>query len=454
MVTAAVRMAGDIGVATNRQDLLARARGLPGLSVHGNRIRVRPEAIWEVLSLNRAAPSPRPTQPTIDISSRADLFADHHTRELRPLSRADVVASARLISALADRCVLGTTCGVPHDAILPLQPIEQYLIGLRHSPQGGATALAPAKEAARYLTEIREIAEPDFHLARRRVSIWVPSPMRLEGNELDDLLDSGIEPLSFYVGSMPLMGLTGPVDPIGVYTLALAETLAGAAILHGLYPAARATIYPHPEPMDPHTGLMAVGTPQWARLELMQKQIMEYLQLEPHRMDVLTSASMPDAQAQMDKASSVSFGVMHGYTRFGMFPLCAGDAYSHAQVILDVGAVHTAWALCRPSEDAQRAEAAVGSVAEALRENVLVGSVQDTVQHLHENYPRPAFRRQHSSAQWYGAGRPDPLADAEAYALELIACAHHAPDGDRFQRAMEVYRRACRAFSVEPMDLE
>ena len=466
MVSSALHMIEEIGIETNRQDMLERARGLSGLLVRGDRIHVTPEVAREVIdrggvdrrtvheNQNCSVPGGAVERPTINVSDRATWIADHHARELKPLMRSDVIAGTKLIDALSPRCVEGTTSGTPQDTIAPLQPIEQYLIGFRYSRNGGSTCVPLAPKAARFLSAIREVAEEDFDPKQRHFSVWVPSPLKLEGNELDDLLDSGVQVLSFHVGSMPIMGMTGPVDPVGVYTLALAETLGGAAILHRLFPDARASFYPHPEPMDPATGVMAFGTPEWTRLELMQREILEHLGMVAHRMDVLTSACMPDAQAQADKMAALALGVAHGYTCFNLFPLCADEVWSHAQLALDVEYVHRAWETQRWTAVVGRAEDAFETVAHSVRADEIVGAMKDTVLHLRENYFRSPLPRVFTSSQWGDAGRPDPLADAEAYARELIGKADYAPAEDKYRKVVDIYHQACREFGAEPLELE
>jgi trimethylamine:corrinoid methyltransferase-like protein len=241
---------------------------------------------------------------------------------------------------------------------------------------------------------------------------------------------------------------------VGVYTLSLAETLGGAAILHRLFPDAWVSFYPHPEPMDPRTGVMAFGTPEWNRLELLQREVLEHLGMTAHRMDILTSACMPDAQAQADKMAALAFGVAHGYTCFNVFPLCADEVWSHVQLVLDVEYVHRAWVTHRRFAGAQRAEDAFDTLATCVQERRMVGETRDTVLHLRENYYRSPLPRVFSSSQWNDAGQPDPLVDAEAYAQELIEKADYAPPEDKLRKLMDIYRKACRESGAEPMELD
>jgi trimethylamine:corrinoid methyltransferase-like protein len=252
---------------------------------------------------------------------------------------------------------------------------------------------------------------------------------------------------------MPVMGISGPVDPVGVYTLSLAETLGGAAILHRIFPEAQASIYPHPQPMDPHSGLIAFGTPGWNRLELIKKEIFEHLGMPSKGKDNLTSACMPDAQAQSDKMASIAFGVAHGFTHFNLFPLCTDEVWSHVQLVLDVEHVHAAWDTHKSITEAQRAEDAFHTLTQAIQENCIVGEMTDTILHLREHYTRSPLPRVFSSSQWNSKDRPDPLSDAETYAQELIDKADYSPPENQWRSLLSVYHRACREFGAEPMDL-
>ena len=241
---------------------------------------------------------------------------------------------------------------------------------------------------------------------------------------------------------------------MGAYTLSLAETLGGAAILHRLFPEAEVSIWPHPQAMDPHTGLMAFGTLEWNRLDLMKKEILEHLGMPPKPKENLSSACMPDAQAQGDKMASIAFGATHGFTHFNLFPLCADEAWSHVQLVLDVEYVHTAWQTQELTSGTQRAEAAFHTLTSSVRDNRILGEMEDTVLHLRENYHPSPLPRLFTSSQWKNNGGLNYLADAEAYALELIEKADYTPPEDKLRKVLGVYQRACREFGAQPMPLD
>jgi len=163
---------------------------------------------------------------------------------------------------------------------------------------------------------------------------------------------------------------------------------------------------------------------------------------------------MPDAQAQADKMASIASGVAHGFTRFNLFPLCADEAWSHVQLVLDVEYVHAAWATQKSTTETHRAEEAFHTMTKAIQENRIVGEMEDTILHLREYYTRSPLPRGFSSGQWNNKGRPDPLSDADAYAQELIAKADFEPPQDKWRKVRDVYYNACRKFSADPMGID
>ena len=465
MVRSALHMIAELGIHVRRQEILERARGQRGLTVRGNRVYVN-EALaretldcirWGHLNPERAhgggASDPQ-KGPTIRITSRPKSIAEHREGRLRPLTRADVIAGTKLLDALGDRGIYGTTCGMPQEAPLPLQPIEQYLIGFRYNRNGGWTDIPLHSDVAQTMRAIREIAEENYDPQRRAFAIWVPSPLRLDSSELDELLAFHGRVLRITVGSMPTMGLNGPVDPLGIYTLSLAECLGGAAILHCLYPDADVSLLPHPQPMDLHTGNMIFGTVEWNRLDLIKRQVLAHLGIPYYRKECLTSACMPDPRAQADKVFSVAFGVMYGFTTFGMYPLCADEVWSAVQCVLDVEYVLEAWRTVTPLDDVIGAMEAYEMMRRALQEGVLPAEMPEVVGHLRKYYSVGVFPRYPTGALWEEANMPQLIAQAEEYAAGLISQATYAPDEDRLRAIMEHYYRLCRQFGAQPMALE
>jgi trimethylamine:corrinoid methyltransferase-like protein len=198
---------------------------------------------------------------------------------------------------------------------------------------------------------------------------------------------------------------------------------------------------------------MAFGTPEWNQLELLNKEVMEFLGLPTRRKDNLTSACMPDAQAQADKMAGMAFGITHGFTRFNTFPLCADEGWSDVQLVLDVEIAHHAWRNLKQVKDVERADTAFETTKDAIETGITFGEMEDTVLHLRNQYYASPLRRYCSSNRWNNAGRPDYIPEIELYAEELIAKADYAPPEDRFREIMNIYYEASRAFGAEPLEL-
>ncbi len=448
MYAAALRMADELGIAASQPLLQEAVYGCSGFRACDGRIHVSPSRIEEVLELLRNSYRPaasRPERPNISITDRPSLFVDHRKRELRPLARTEMIAGTKLIDVLASRgLVTGTGCGTPQDSPEAVRPFEQYLLSYRFSRGGGSTAVMVEKPLRRYMHQMREIAEDGYNPGKISHTVWLPSPLRLDGNELDELIESDGEVIHFAVGSMPIMGLTGPVDPIGVLTLAMAETLGAAAVLKQLYRQAQVDCILHPQPMDPRSGLMAFGSPEWNKLELLKIEVYRHLGLGLTHKENLTASCMPDERAQWEKTSSLALGMTWGCRSFQLYPLCGDEGFSPVQLLLDIAVADELWHSLQPANNIGRANAALETLRNAVTDNEMIAGLEDTVEQLSRNYIRPMFTRYHSANQWQSAGRPELIETVEEHASQLISQWSYEPPPDKIEALMEVYEHVCR----------
>jgi trimethylamine:corrinoid methyltransferase-like protein len=462
VLAAALRLIGTTGLTTRSASLLSRLVGAPGLRVDRGRIRVDEAYARDVLRMvfpdwqrGAPAPTPRPPRANIIVSARAYLFADHHTRKVRLLTRADVVRGTKLISALRDRNVRGTVSGTPQDAPEAVQGLDQYLIGCRFSRSGGHLPDAMPAQARPYLERMREAAEPGYDRRRRSYFHWMISPLRIESDLLEEMLAFGGDVTGLGFGSMPSMGMTGPVDPVGVFTLSLAECLGATAVLHRVFP--RASLHPpclHPQPVDLHSGLMMFGSMEWNRLMLLKRDLYQHLGFDWTQQDSITCACMPDPLAQIEKASAVAFGVAHGFRDFVIYPLSNDEVWSDAQCLMDVEMIENAWDTVAPFDAGDRAAAACENTADLVAAGEPFAASPDTVAHMREYYRTSSLRRHHSAGQWRAAGLPDPLSDLDARVGALVAGENRMPRADSYAKVVDIHREACRAFCAEPLVLD
>lgn len=457
MVEAAYEILETVGLVVQHPALLLRLAGAAGLTERNGRCLVARELASEIVAQAAASSPVRTTAvaqaPRIRVSTRAMFGADHRARQLRPLSRQDVIEGTRLIHALAPQGVSSGTCGTPQEAPLALQPLEQYLIGYRYSLQQTEVEVPVADEVRAAMREMQEIAE-DPALHSSNASVWMISPLRLEGYELDELMTRATPPETIGLGSMPLMGLTGSADPWGVFTLSFAETVGAAAILRCAFPDARFGFTAHPQAMDLIGGRFAFGGAEWSLLELMRKEIYAHLGIEWSLKTCITSACMPDAQAQMEKTAGIALGAAWGFSDYSIYPLCADEVWSGVQCLFDVEAIHAAHHALRLGESAGALDDCVATLQQAAAESALPGELLSGMRRLRQSYRQPLLRRVFSAGQFIETGPREPLSEAEGKVAELIAGSSHEPDTDRLGRMMTVYERACRRHGVAPLRLD
>ncbi len=476
MISTACKLVIEKGMSTRNSELIEAARKNESLQVKGNRIFPSSEALQSCLvhmKQNRISTTDYyrhqhgwpdmlidhqvTNELVVKLTDLPYQYCDHHAQQIVPLTRSHVIEGTKLMQVLsAKQDIKGYTCGVPQDTADPLKTIEQYLIGFRYNQNGGGTIQSVAAEVETEFNEICCIAEGRENLQDRNLMLFSPSPMILDADDLYLCFKPGINLGSFMVGSMPMMGMTGPVDPIGSYTLGIAEVLGAATILHALFPQARAYIYPHPQAMDLKTGQMAFGTIEHARLEMMKLQVMKALGLQYYNLkDIMTSAQMPGSMAQGDKALGFYTGFMAGYKAFNLMPLSTDQVWSPVQALLDIEAVRYAWAATRPINNPEAVSNAFGTICEVIDNDQLFGETIDTLMNMDVNYDmNSVHKRFFSSEVWITGGRKTELVAVEEKCADLISEWDYHPEQMKLEKILNIYSRLCKKYNTDPIRLD
>lgn len=476
MISASCKLILEKGIMTRNNQLLNKAGYSDSLTVKGNRIFPSAEALAVCLAhLKQNCLPPGDSfgnhhgwadgiinndsenKLVIRLTDLPYQFCDHRSRQIIPLTRKHVIEGTKLLHVLSEQQEIHAySCGVPQDTASPLKSIEQYIIGFRYNQNGGATIQSVAAEVETEFNQIRCIAEGRDNYHERSLMIYSPSPMILDADEIDLCFKPGIEITSYIIGSMPMMGMTGPIDPIGVYILSLAEVLGGAAILHALYPEAKAFVFPHPQAMDLRTGQMAFGTLEHARLEMLKLQIMDALGLQYYNVkDIMTSAQMPGSMAQGDKALGFFTGLMAGYKAFNLMSLSTDQGWSPLQALLDIDALKNAWSAIQPINNSNSVVNACKNISRVIDENSLFAVADDTLLNMFENYQaNPLHNRFFTSETWSSAGSPPELKAIEEKYEELISGWSFRPDQEKLEKILAIYSRLCKRFNTKPMLLD
>jgi len=333
----ALALASRVGFRYTGEHLPALLAGREGFAVRNKRIYPSVERIEAYLASHRQRHNDPPTDPAsppiIYATDRPLYIVADDDISLRPVTERDAIEGAKLVDVLYARGVRGGTIGLPADLPPWLAPLEQVRIGARYSRSGGSTSHGFTDWHTRYLEELMRAQGQPFGL-----SVWMPSPFRLEGNELDIVLAMAGHFDSLGVGSMPLMGITAPMDEIQTWTQALAETIGAATILWELFPEVPVDFFPHPKPANMSTGGYGLGLPEMHLMDVLKSAILPFYGLQPPwGKSAAQGAAVHGPQSQMERAFAYLIGYLHGYRAFDMAgALAGGDVFSPVQLLWDV----------------------------------------------------------------------------------------------------------------------
>jgi len=432
MHQAAVEMLERTGMFVEHPGVQQTIAGRPGFVRRDNgRVCIAPDQVerWRTnVSRRSSPPAHDPSAPafTCVTSDRTPFIVSDDATSVRQMTTADVIKWTKLITALNDRGVTGCTPGVPGDVPLLLQPLEQFMIGARYCPRGGMTSQVCDVRTARVVRELNAV----YGRARHQ-SVWCPSPLILGGSECEIMWHFRSETDSANVGSMPIMGLTAPCDPIAAFTLAVAECLGGAVILSELLPGIPVGISPHPEPADMRTGAMVFGSPEWELLDLMHRDVYRYYGQRWPPKYLHTTAPLPNEQAALERMCSAVTGILSGYRRFGpLGQLSLDEVFSPELVILDLEMLGHA---CRVgsggnSGDGLALPQLAAVVDEVISGNMMFGAHETTVRNMRLQYWQPTVLSRCGFRQWQNRGQPEVVRAARREAERLVdSCDYEAP---------------------------
>ncbi len=445
MHEAALEMLSKTGMLVEHEEVQAEIAKRKGFKLDNGRIKIAPDRVEALVKEMRAKAGPVPSRDpnarlTLGTDTRASFIVEKDGRTLRPMTRSDVIDSAKLITMLRDRRVGGSTAGIPMDIPGPLRPLEQYLIAAEFSPEGGVSNDVNDVFTAGVIREMDKVYERGFSR-----SVWSLSPMVLGGPELNVLWHYKDEIEGFYVGSMPSMGISGPCDPIALFTVGAAECLGGATILRELLPGRWAAIGPHPEPADMATGAMVFGTPEWELLDLMHRDVHGYYGMDWRSKMIHTTSSVPNVQAAADHGGSMMLGMLYGYTHFGPGGMLALDeVYSPAQLVIDVEILEHTERIMRGawSGEGLDLKELPQVVDEAIKEGGLFAGHETTAANMRRQYYRSKALPRMNRAQWEAAGSPEEARQAQAEADRLVAGFNYQAPENVLKELRAIYERA------------
>jgi trimethylamine--corrinoid protein Co-methyltransferase len=184
-------------------------------------------------------------------------------------------------------------------------------------------------QAADYVLEIyRTVAGGEAALRERPMieTFMEPiSPLQLpkDGLEIVKKFVQAGQPVS--IGPMAMTTGTAPGTLAGTLAQENAEILAGVVITQLLAPGTKVTYGGIPHIMDPRTAICSFGSPEQGLMGVAMVQMARFYGFPVYINVGLTDAKVPDAQAGIEKGTSMLLGALAGADMFGHCGICGTD---------------------------------------------------------------------------------------------------------------------------------
>jgi len=254
-------------------------------------------------------------------------WIDIETGQRRPATIQDAKDAIRLGDALKNINIVGVMAQPEEvsdkyrDVFLTGELVKGTTKPTRCWVRNGATA--------RYILEIyRTIAGGDAALrAKPMVEAFLEpiSPLQLPKDGLDIVREFSQAGQPVSIGPMAMTSATAPATLAGTLAQENAEILAGIVVTQLLAPGTAITYGGIPHIMDMRTSICSFGSPEQGLMAVAMTQIAQFYGFPVYINVGLTDAKVPDAQAGIEKASSLLLGVLAGADTFGHCGICGTD---------------------------------------------------------------------------------------------------------------------------------
>ncbi|MEM3547213.1 MAG: trimethylamine methyltransferase family protein [Candidatus Bathyarchaeia archaeon] len=370
-------------------------------------------------------------------------IVDLETDTIKPLTTEKLVEATKLTDSLYEWGVRGGAPGAPVDVPPKLRRVAQCLIGYTYSRSAGPAPFESYEEAV-YIKRMADVMGHGFG-----VDVYVISPLRLEGISLDRAIPFLENGECDWVGitSMPLAGATAPVYPVGAFIQGISEALGGYAILHEAYPDIPMGFSVNAYHFDMRHGNIVFGSPEQTLMDLFSIVLNMFYGGGLHGVrSFRTVAKQVDIQAQVEKASSATVGVLTGPGAFIHAGLLSIDEiFSPVQLIIDCELAKYLTRLAKGLEFTEdQIELSIETIARcALKGQYLTD--ETTLKDYRRIYWTPEIF-DYSLLHTYKPG-PDIIAKAKKICKEKIQTHRYQLEDERRKKLEEIYREAVKTLS-------
>ncbi len=440
--SAAVELAETVGLLVDHDGLLSKLVGREGVRIKGNRVHFRGDHIQAALDAMRFPPSPPPDEFAIIGGAYIISVQDIETGQIRQATQSDLINLTRLGQQLR---LYGSPPVRPLDLPEPLQEIAMYKAAWEYSDRRPYllfdTTPMSTVHSAEIIYEMAQAIGKPF-----AVGMYLISPFTCPVEGLKVIAAFLDRQVPMWVGTMPIAGLSAPIFLLSAHVQALAELMAGIALLHTLS-GGGADIYCTPidsvraHPFDMRYASFVYGSPEDLIGTLLQAQINQRYGMPLVAKSLLTTAREPDEQAAAEKCAHTLAAALVGARIFTNAGFLAVDEYiSPAQTVIDheiVQYVRRVVGGLPTDEDAM----AVTAIREVSLGNRNFLEHETTLQHFRESNWDPSLFTHIGLKSTLSSRTPSLWERARSVAKEHIAAADYVlPEPDR-AILNRIYRR-------------
>jgi trimethylamine--corrinoid protein Co-methyltransferase len=254
-------------------------------------------------------------------------WIDTDTGERRAATIQDAREAIRLGDALSNITIVGSMAQ-PEQVSQAWRDV--YLTGELVKGTGKPTRCwVKNGRTARYILQIyRTVAGGDAALREKPMveAFLEPiSPLQLPKDGLDIVKEFAQAGQPVSIGPMAMTSATAPATLAGTLAQENAEILAGLVVTQLFAPGTPITYGGIPHIMDPRTSICSFGSPEQGLMAAAMVQMARHYGFPVYINVGLTDAKAPDAQAGVEKGTSLLAGALAGADTFGHCGICGTD---------------------------------------------------------------------------------------------------------------------------------
>jgi len=254
-------------------------------------------------------------------------WIDTDSNKRRPATINDMNEAIKLGDALGNITIVGSMAQ-PKEISEAYRDV--YLTGELVKGTGKPTRCWIKNEkTAKYILEIYRAVASGAEALRQKPMVEAflepISPLRLPKDGLDIVREFAQAGQPVSIGPMAMTSGTAPATLAATLSQENAEILAGVVVTQLFAPGTPITYGGIPHIMDPRTSICSFGSPEQGLMAVAMVQMAKYYGFPVYVNVCLTDAKVPDAQAGVEKGTSLLLAALAGADTFGHCGICGTD---------------------------------------------------------------------------------------------------------------------------------